>query len=116
MNTSNLPPDHLVYFEQRPFKFACVTDIFPVDELHVLSEYGNWLAALAGGIIPPVNEEQQRFLRVDRDEAEPETVCERAWIRLKGRREFEQEQERASPPSPPVDYGIIEWDKERCWW
>jgi hypothetical protein len=41
---------------------------------------------------------------------------ERAWVRLKGRREFEHEQETAPPPPPPEDYGIIEWDKEKCWW
>jgi uncharacterized protein YifE (UPF0438 family) len=116
MNTSNLPPDHVAFLTQRPFRFDCVTDIFPVDELHVLSEYGNLLNALAGGTILPVNEEQERFLCVDREEVEPETVWERAWVRLKGRREFERQQAKASSPPPPEDYGIIEWDKERCWW
>ena len=57
-----------------------------------------------------------RFLRVDREEIEPTNVSERAWLRLKGRREFEKEQEAAPPPEPPQDYGIIEWDKEKCWW
>jgi uncharacterized protein YifE (UPF0438 family) len=116
MKTSNLPPDHQRCLEQRPFQFGCVTDIFPVDELHVLSEHGNWLTALANGMLQPVNDEQEHFLRVDREEAEPETVWERAWIRLKGRREFEREQAMVSAPPPPEDYGIIEWDKERCWW
>ena len=45
MNTSNLPPDHVAYFAQRPFRFNCLTDIFPVEEAHALSEYGNWLTA-----------------------------------------------------------------------
>jgi hypothetical protein len=62
--------------------------------------------------VPPI----PRFLAVDRDEAEPQTVWERAWVRLRGRREFEREQEVAPPPEQPEDYGIIEWDKERCWW
>ena len=116
MNTSNLPPDHRALLEQRPFQFGCVTDIFPLDELAALAEYGNLLTALADGILQPLNEEQERFLRVDRDEAEPALVWERAWVRLKGRREFEKEQANAAPPPPPEDYGIIEWDKERCWW
>jgi len=58
----------------------------------------------------------KHFLQVDREEAEPETIEERAWLRLKGRREFEREQQAAPPPEQSEDYGIIEWDKEKCWW
>ena len=60
--------------------------------------------------------EQEHFLQVDREEAEPATVRERAWVRLKGRREYEREQRIAEPPPPPEDYGIVEWDADRCWW
>ena len=116
MTASNLPPDHLACLQRRPFVFGCSTEIFPLEELQALSDYGNWLEALASGRIQPVTAEHRRFLRVDREEVDPETACERAWVRLKGRREFEREQERATPPPPPEDYGIIEWDKERCWW
>jgi uncharacterized protein YifE (UPF0438 family) len=90
--------------------------IFPADELQALSEYGNWLEALAAGAIQPVTPEQEHFLRVNREEAEPSTVCERAWLRLKGRREYEQEHAIAARPSPPEDYGMVEWDADRCWW
>ena len=107
------PPDHLAYLQRRPFAFGCSTAIFPTDELEALSEYGNWLEALATGAIQPVTPEHEHFLRVDREETEPTTVCERAWLRLKGRREYEREQ---NAPELPEDYGIIEWDKERCWW
>ena len=116
MTTANLPADHLTYLQQRPFAFGCSTDIFPLDELHALTEQGNWLQALATGLIQPVNAEQRRFLKVDREEAEPKSLCERAWARLKGRREFEKEQERVQRPEPAENYGIIEWDKEKCWW
>jgi uncharacterized protein YifE (UPF0438 family) len=116
MKTSKLPTDHQAFLRQRPFAFRCETDIFPLDELHVLTEQGNWLEALATGAIQPVSPEHERFLKVDREEAEPRTLCERAWARLKGRREFEAQQHAAPPPEQAEDYGIVEWDKEKCWW
>ena len=58
----------------------------------------------------------KHFLQVECEEAEPETVEERAWLRLKGRREFEREQQAAPPPEQSEEYAIIEWDKEKCWW
>jgi uncharacterized protein YifE (UPF0438 family) len=63
-----------------------------------------------------VTQEQEHFLKLDREEVEPSTVCERAWVRLKGRREYEQEQEMAPPAEPCEDYGMVEWDADRCWW
>ena len=66
-------------------------------------------------VIQPVTAEQKRFLKVDRGEAQPKTVCERAWVRLKGRREFEQGDKPAASPEPP-DYGMVEFDADRCWW
>ena len=111
-----IPADHLVYLQRRPFVLRCPPTVFPPDELAALSEYGNWMEALAVGSIQPMSQDQKHFLRVDRYEVEPQTVCERAWLRLKGRREYEQEQLIAPPIAPPEDYGIIEWDAERCWW
>jgi uncharacterized protein YifE (UPF0438 family) len=115
---SKVPADHLVYLRRRPFVFHCTTSVFPPDELEALTEYGNWLEALAGGAIRPVTAEQRHFLKVDREEAEPKTVCERAWVRLKGRREYEREegQHPPVPPAPAENYGIVEWDADRCWW
>jgi uncharacterized protein YifE (UPF0438 family) len=116
---ATIPPDHLSHLQRRPFVFHCSTAIFPPDELQALEQYGNWLEALAAGTIQPVSAEQEHFLKVDREEADPATVYERAWVRLKGRREYEQEQGQQPPPSPPApaeDYGIVEWDADRCWW
>jgi uncharacterized protein YifE (UPF0438 family) len=113
---AKVPLDHAEYLRRRPFALGCSAEVFSAAELEALAEYGHWLEALASGAIRPVNAEQRHFVKVDREEADPETVCERAWLRLKGRREIEQEQRAAPPPEPPEDYGIVEWDKDRCWW
>jgi uncharacterized protein YifE (UPF0438 family) len=99
-----------------PFRFGCSTDIFPIEELAALTERGHWMEALVAGTMAPTTPEHVHFLQVDRGEAEPTTVDERAWLRLKGRREFEQAPQSGPSPEPPEDYGIIEWDKEKCWW
>jgi uncharacterized protein YifE (UPF0438 family) len=113
---SNVQPDHRENLKRPPFRFGCSKDIFPLEEIHALTERGHWMEALAAGTIAPTTPEHEHFLLVDREEADAGTVDERAWVRLKGRREFESEQETAPPPPPPEDYGIIEWDKEKCWW
>ena len=76
----------------------------------------NRLEALAAGAVRAATPEEKHFLLVDRDEADPETVAERAWVRLKGRREFEQADRGTAPPEPTPDYGMIEFDADRCWW
>jgi uncharacterized protein YifE (UPF0438 family) len=116
MSTFHLPPDHLVYWQRRPFAFGCSTAVFPPDELAALAEHGNWLEALASGAIRPVTPEQEHFLAVDRETAEPASVCERAWMRLKGRREYEATENQAPAPQPKKDYGMVEFDADRCWW
>lgn len=110
MHASNNP------INQRPFSFGCATHIFPADELNALKERGGWMEALISGAIQPTTPEHEHFLQVDREEVEPTTVDERAWLRLKYRREFERDRGMAPPPAPKEDYGIIEWDKEKCWW
>ena len=113
---SKIPTQHLVYLKKRPFNFGCSTAIFPADELTALEEYGNWLEALAAGVIRPATSAHKHFLKVDREEAEPESLYERAWLRLKGRREYERDQQITPPAPPPEDYGMVEWDADRCWW
>jgi uncharacterized protein YifE (UPF0438 family) len=112
---SAVPQDHAAHVRQ-PFAFGCSTAIFPADELAALAEHGGLFEALAAGEVAPATADQEHFLRVDRGDAEPETIGERAWVRLKGRREFEQEQESAAPPPEAEDYGMVEWDADRCWW
>jgi uncharacterized protein YifE (UPF0438 family) len=102
--------------DHRPFEFNCSTTVFPADEIAALAEAGGRLAALAAGEVHPADAEEEHFLKVDNEDAEPETLLERAWVRLKGRREFEREQAEAAPPEPEPDYGMIEFDKDRCWW
>jgi hypothetical protein len=111
-----IPADHLHCLRQRPFVFGCSLIVFLPEEVKVLEEKGNWMQALAIGTISPVTQEQEHFLCVDRDEVEPQTLAERAWMRLKGRREFEQGEKAVLPPEPPRDYGMVEFDADRCWW
>ena len=99
-----------------PFVFGCSMAVFPPNEVEALNEQGNMLEALAAGTIRPATPEQKHFLRVDRDGADPKTVEERAWVRLKARREFEQGEKAKAPPVPPQDYGMVEFDADRCWW
>jgi uncharacterized protein YifE (UPF0438 family) len=98
----------------RPFHFGCSTDLFLAEEIQALNERGHRMEALASGAIRPATPEDKHFVKVDREEAEPQTLDERAWLRLKGRREFEGTV--VPPTTPDEDYGIVEWDKEKCWW
>jgi uncharacterized protein YifE (UPF0438 family) len=99
-----------------PFAFGCDVSVFPAEELAALEQHGARFAALASGTVRPASAEEKHFLRVDREDAEPETLAERAWLRLKARREYEREQRQAPPPAAPQDYGMIEFDADRCWW
>jgi uncharacterized protein YifE (UPF0438 family) len=101
---------------QQLFVFGCSVDVFPPDEFAVLTERGSFLEALTAGTVHPATPADDHFLKVDRDEADPETVAERAWVRLKGRREFERESQGKAPAEPPPNYGMVEFDADRCWW
>ena len=111
---SKLPAAQRDYL-RRPFEFGCSTAAFPPDELTGLAESGALLEALAAGEIEPATADQEHFLKVDREEAEPETVLERAWERLEGPREYEHGQ-TDGPDSPAGDYDMVEFDADRCWW
>ena len=82
------PPDHLPFLNQKDFVLGC-EDVFSQTENAILARYGRWLEALIAGKIFPITAAEERFLRVDRGEIEPETDFERAWCKLKERREFE---------------------------
>lgn len=100
----------------EPFVFGCSLAVFPQEEIDALSACGSVLEALAAGKISPATPEQQHFIRVDREEAEAESIVERAWVRLRGRREYEAEEKGTSAPSKQEDYGMVEFDADRCWW
>jgi uncharacterized protein YifE (UPF0438 family) len=102
--------------DPRPFRFHCSTEVFPAEEVAVLVESGVLLEALAAGTVTPTTPEQVHFVRVDREEAEPETVAERGWVRLKGRREYEWDDNQKPAAEPRVEYGMVEFDADRCWW
>jgi hypothetical protein len=107
----NMKIDHV-----QPFAFRCLTSVFHPDEIEALLEQGSLMESLAAGTVRPTTAEQKHFLLVDCEEAEPRSIAERAWVRLKARREFEQGEMVKAPPSPPPDYGMVEFDADRCWW
>lgn len=100
----------------EPFAFGCDVAVFPANELKALERHGARFELLASGAVRPATPEEKHFLRVHREQAKPETVAERAWLRLKARREFEREQKGSPPPAAPENYGMVEFDADRCWW
>ncbi len=100
------------------FAFGCDVSVFPANEVNALERYGPRLETLASGLARPANAEEEHFLRVDREETAPTSLVEHAWLRLKGRREYEREQAReaSAPSAAPENYGMVEFDADRCWW
>jgi uncharacterized protein YifE (UPF0438 family) len=96
--------------------FGCDVSLFPANELAALERHGLRFEALASGAARPASPEEKRFLRVHREQEAPKSVAERAWLRLKARREFEREQKGSPPPAPSENYGMVEFDADRCWW
>jgi len=101
---------------EQPFVFGCDMSVFPAAEVKALQKNGARFEALASGAARPTTPEAKRFLLVHRDKESPKTVAERAWLRLKARREYEREQKETPPPTPPENYGMVEFDADRCWW
>ena len=110
-----LPTEHLEFLTES-FRFGCAIAIFSREELEALQLQGTLLEALVQRRIRPANSEQEHFLQVDREEVEPVTVAERAWLRLKARREYEAEEVPTAPSFRGQDYGMVEFDADRCWW
>jgi hypothetical protein len=48
----------------------------------VLSKFGHWMEALTNGTLKPVTPDQERFLRVHRNEEPASTPFEVAWVKL----------------------------------
>src|SRR5262245_12354540 len=100
----------------QPFMFGCDTAVFPPEEIQALHQHGARFEALASGAARAATPEEKHFLQVHREKEKPKTLAERAWMRLKARREFEREQKETPPPAPPENYGMVEFDADRCWW
>jgi len=101
---------------KKSFAFHCSVEVFPPGELAALQKHGHRLEALAAGEIAASSEADRHFLLVEKDEADPKTVAERAWLRLKARRELEQADRQKAPLPAPQNYGMVEFDADRCWW
>jgi hypothetical protein len=100
----------------QPFVFGCDVAVFPPEEIKALQQHGARFEALASGAARAATPEEKHFLLVNREKEKPKTLAERAWLRLKARREFEREEKETPPPAPPENYGMVEFDADRCWW
>jgi uncharacterized protein YifE (UPF0438 family) len=100
----------------QPFAFGCDVTVFPPEEIAALERHGARFEALAAGASRPASDEERHFVKVHREKEKPKTLPERAWLRLKARREYEREQQQAPPPAPPENYDMVEFDADRCWW
>jgi uncharacterized protein YifE (UPF0438 family) len=90
----NTPESHRVFLNQRNFSLQCA-NIFTHEEHAILTRYGCWLSALVSGAIQPITPAEEKFIAVDRGEVVPETLFEVAWIKLKERRRFDEQQRDA---------------------
>ncbi len=109
---SALPPSAALVKKRGYELHVSGTHVFSAEELQVLHRYGFWLEALAEGRIEPTTAAQEQFCLVVRGEAKPQTLHERAWMRLVGRREIEPELKREFEVSDPGE----EWFKREAHW
>lgn len=75
---------HRSYLKQR-FTLDIGGAVFSPAELELLAKYGNWLKALESGTIHPITREQERFLQVVEEKAEPSNPIEAVWMKYKRR-------------------------------
>ena len=76
---------HRTYLQER-FVLDVEGAVFSVEELELLAKYGNWLRALESGAIQPISREQERFLQVAAEKAEPLNKIEAVWVKYKRRK------------------------------
>jgi uncharacterized protein YifE (UPF0438 family) len=90
------PQDHRELLKRRDFVLGCDAPNFTSADRDLLMRYGHWLTGLSTGQIQPITPEQEHFVQVAHEEAEPETDFEDAWVKLMERRKFEAA-DRAAP-------------------
>jgi len=102
---------HLIGMANYPLKVKS-TEVFQPGEVEVLRRYGFWMEALATGRVQPATPAQEHFCHVCRGEVKPETLYERAWLRLMGRRAIEPELVREFDLRDPGE----EWFQREAHW
>jgi len=85
-----IPGKHKDYLRRKDYQ-PCCKDIFSRSEFDILQKYGHWMEALSSGVIKPLTTDQERFIRVCKNECEPTTEFETAWCKLVERQKFEAE-------------------------
>lgn len=70
--------DHAAFLNCHSFR---VDPAAPLDDSQrrLLERYGHWLKGLAEGVLSPLSPGQERFVRVSRGQAAPQSEFERAW-------------------------------------
>ena len=108
-----IPKEHKDYLRRKDYQ-PCCEDIFSRSEFSILQRYGYWLEALASGDIKPLTTDQERFIRVCKNECEPTTEFEIAWYKLKERQKYEAN----SQSKPHYDHTdpSENWFPRSEWW
>jgi uncharacterized protein YifE (UPF0438 family) len=98
----SIPEKYQRYFK-KPFVIKCLkaSEVFTQEEIHLLKKYGNWMKALMDGEIVPATQEQERFVRACKEEAEPESQYERLWMRYLFRLKWEADPSNWPAMGPP---------------
>lgn len=78
------PSDHAAYLAKHDFVIP-PGDFTPA-EAELLTKYGQWMEALASGVLTPTTPSQEQFVRAAHGETEPTTEFERAWAKVKKER------------------------------
>jgi uncharacterized protein YifE (UPF0438 family) len=99
----NIPEDHKTYLDKKGYSLNCSrVEIFDDDETNIFYNYGYWLDALAEGKIKPITQAQENFINAAHGNKDAETPYEKLWIKLKKRRQWEQDNK-----------GLINWRNVR---
>jgi uncharacterized protein YifE (UPF0438 family) len=88
--------EHREFLSRKDFVRDCSAPNLTSRDRQLLTRYGHWLSALAGGKIQPSTPARQHFVQGAEGKAEAQTEFEKAWSKLVERRKFEAESRVAS--------------------
>jgi uncharacterized protein YifE (UPF0438 family) len=77
---------HVTYLQKR-FELDIDPAVFSANELDMLAKYGTWLGALESGALQPISNEQEHFLAVSAEKAEPRNAIEAVWLKYRRRKQ-----------------------------